>query len=154
MTTTTAAPATTASDSQWSEEQLEVIEAFEAAELAFRRARMDPVDPQSAELRRTHTTGALGAAIGKLDERIRQGRATRWPNGVALVAVYELIAVNGDFAEIEGCQFDDGVLYEVATDAVVNDEIVAVDMRATLLRCEGEWLLDSFTFGDDRGLQC
>lgn len=96
----------------------------------------DPNDPEIAQRATGENRSHLEA---QLQELVALGRAGELgPNTRQTVLHTE---VSGDRATVEVCSVDDGVLIEVATGRVLNDDVVTDHSVVTLERADGVWLV-------------
>lgn len=143
-TTTT----TTASAPRWSPDEEAALDAYREYIRVVDDAFTDPVDSEVPEL----DDYAVPEAVEELRRRIAAyellGRAKR-PN---TSFEPETITVNGSEATIVGCLSDFGVVYEVGTGAVLDDERVERIATTVLVRGEDErWRVSQSDDGRDGG---
>ena len=131
---TTVAETTTSTLSPEAEVEAAVM-AYEAMASRLIQAP-DPNDPEIAERATGENRSHLEA---HLQELVALGRAGQLgPNTRQTVLHTE---VSGDQATVEVCSVDDGVLIEVATGRVLNDDVVTDHSVVTLERSDGAWLV-------------
>ena len=81
-------------------------------------------DPNSTELAEVATGEALASAVSETQRRLDDGRAIRaGEQGLAEIRV-GTVQVDGEAAQAAVCSIDDGVIYEVSSGEVVNDDVV------------------------------
>lgn len=145
---------TTTSESPWTDEQLEVIDAFEAAEEAYRMAIASPGTAAIAELAATHIDDVVIDVRESIEGNRERGHRTRWPNGVAVVATYLTVEIDGTSAFVAGCLVDDAVVVDDATGAVVDNSIVERSFMAEFRTDFGMWLLVGIDFDGEGRSTC
>ena len=109
---------------------------FDAREAANAGPSPDPTDPTLAEVA---SGEALESAIAETQRRLDDGRAIR-PGEQALAETrVGTVQVEGATAQAAVCSIDDGVIYEVATGEVVNDDVVTHNYLVDLEQADDVW---------------
>lgn len=94
---------------------------FDAREAANAGPVPDPADPALAEVAAGE---ALASAAAETQRRLDDGRAIRAGEQALAEIWVGSVRLDDDTAQAAACSVDDGVIYEVATGDVVNDDVV------------------------------
>ena len=109
---------------------------FDAREAASSGPRPDPTDPALAEVA---ASAELERLIQSIQDKVDAGQAIR-PGEQALADIgVGFVEQAGDFATVAACSIDDGVIFDVATGDVVNDEVLTHNYRVDLALLDGVW---------------
>lgn len=141
-TTTSSSTTTTATQptSPWTAEQQAVLDDFMAARAAFSTSLESP-DPDNPELAATHVDPMLTEVTNTNAEWKGFGQAGRFPENSVSRTDALSIEITGDQAIVETCGVDDSVVFDTATGAVLNDDVVTVRASSTLTNVDGDWKL-------------
>ena len=132
-----------------------VEDAYLKAVKAFENAALIP-SPDSPEIA-MWTTGPMFEGWTKDLSAMRiQGRVGRFPaDSKRRIEVESFALVSPTEATLETCQLDDGVVSEVATGRIVNDDVVTRRLRSILRLEAGSWrLAEREDAGEAAGLTC
>lgn len=94
---------------------------FDAREAANAGPVPDPADPALAEV---SAGEALASTAAETQRRLDEGRAIRAGEQALAETWVGSVRLDDETAQAAACSVDDGVIYEVATDEVVNDDVV------------------------------
>ncbi len=109
---------------------------FDAREAASSGPRPDPTDPALAEVAASPELERLTQSI---QDKVDAGQAIR-PGEQALAEIrVGFVEQAGDLATAAACSIDDGVIFDVATGDVVNDEVLTHNYRVDLALLDGVW---------------
>jgi hypothetical protein len=149
LSSTTEAPAASSSPAtspETDDEADEVVAAYLAAWQAFTDAAMDPTNPEFRALIESTRVGAnLERALAILDELVMNGWvAIEHPTDPARTTIEDGPFIDGDTATVVVCDLDSNIVIEPGaapdgSDAMVNDEVVALRIEVTLARVSGTW---------------
>lgn len=138
-TSTTAEPSEQTTDSP---EQIEAVLAdrirgyFEARGAANAAPAPNPADPRLAEVA---VGKELAAVVASTEARRDAGEAIR-PGDAGLADIrVGFVDAGASGATAAACSIDDGVIYDLATDAVVNDDVVTHNYQIDLELHDGAW---------------
>lgn len=96
-------------------------------------------DQQLPALFAMHLDPLLTRLKDRLIGRRLEGQAARRPEPTKSRTTVLSTTVTGDTAEVIECTVDDGVVYVMATGAVVNDKVASMRRRATLSKDGDVW---------------
>jgi len=140
-------PTETASDAGSSEEpsvdrpspeEVAILEAYQGYWDATREANNPPNENHPA-LRRYATGEAYESVFNAAQTNRLAGRAVRLPENSISEHHAEVVSVDGDTATVRDCSINDGLVVDVETGEVVNDEVVTRLGTGTLVREDGRW---------------
>jgi hypothetical protein len=120
---------------------------------ALSDARQNPVDPESAALQAVTTKSAFAILKDALTMLSADGEAVRpGPSGLAAAQIKATtILSNADDRIVAGiCSRNDGIRYNVASGAVVDDNVGFTTGDATLVQSGGNWVVDEVRSISDR----
>lgn len=117
-------------------------EAFWDARFEANRSPSDLEDP-TAELRELATGAQLDEVLGELQRNRDEGVAFRRPPSSVYERRVTVISVEGDVARLQDCVTNDGVVYRVDTDEVIDDSVGTTSLEATMRRVDGAWKLET-----------
>lgn len=123
------------------EEQL--VERYQAFWDARHQASRDPVDPDHPGLREYATGEQLKQVLDEVRQRAEQGIAFRRPDSSVARSKVRVTEVSTDEATLQECVVDDTVVYRIATEEVVDDDVMTYNVEATMRRTDGRWKLAS-----------
>ncbi|MDQ3573311.1 MAG: hypothetical protein M3404_00020 [Actinomycetota bacterium] len=104
----------------------------------------NPPDPARAGEVRAYTTGpAYDSVVKAINENRRKGVTLRpRPNSVAREKV-DVVSIHGDQAIARSCGVDDGLVVEMATGRVLDDDVVTDLTTIFLVREDGRWKVEN-----------
>ena len=109
---------------------------FDARASANAAPAPDPLSPGLAE----YATGEELAAVVANTERRRDGGEAIRPGETALAEIRVAAGtVNRDSATVAACVIDDGVIFDVASGEVINDDVVTHNYQIELVLDGGVW---------------
>ena len=109
---------------------------FDARASANAAPAPDPLSPGLAE----YATGEELAAVVANTERRRDGGEAIRPGETALAEIRVAAGtVNGDSATVAACVIDDGVIFDIASGEVINDDVVTHNYQIELVLDGGVW---------------
>lgn len=123
--------------------EAEVEIALHLAAAGYDIATEEPVDPAHPLFVSTHAEPLLSIVQANIQILIDEGWATR-PGVGNLAADYVtsiVIADDGLSATVIDCVLDDGVVYDIATGEILNDEILTATVRMVFVNESNQWLL-------------
>jgi hypothetical protein len=123
--------------------KLAVSEAYDAYWRTWEEAITAPVNPQHPGLDRYFTDIALERARTNLQKMVDKGTAGRPADNPVGKHTIRSIDTNGKVAYIEDCSVDDGVIYDVASGNVVDDNIATSLIAGTAINVDGEWKISN-----------
>jgi hypothetical protein len=131
-------PAATTDLAEGDPRRVEIEAVYRGAVLALHDAGAT-ADPQLAAL-----AAHLGEPLlGSWRERILalriQGRRVRFPTPSRFDVSVEAVRLAADEAQVESCEVDDAVVFELASGAVVNDRVVVRRVTSVVARAGGSW---------------
>jgi hypothetical protein len=133
----TGAPGTTAS--KWTPKQQEVVDAYLAAVHAELDASEVP-DPNFPALVQTHSGALLAAFQERFADQRAAGERGRLPENTKFRVDVEEVEVTGPAdAVLISCTVDDGVVFVASTGSVINNDVSALRLRATLAEDDVGW---------------
>jgi hypothetical protein len=139
IATTTASPGTT--QPRWNPRQQEVVDAYLAADDAETIASQGS-DPDATALLATHIDPLLAKLRDTYGTRRAKDQRTRFPDNSKYRMTIEKVDVSSEsFAHLTNCTIDDAIVFETTTGQVVNDQLVAARLDATLIQKDGRWSL-------------
>jgi hypothetical protein len=142
--TTTSAPPTTLDDETQKEEAAKA--AYLAYWAAYMKATAEPVDPQLPAMQRLMTGDHQRVVTRDLEDRQARGEAARLPTNSHLR--HEVLSAelqpNGS-VYIKECEVNDVIIYDVASSAVINDDVVTKLATATMVYEGGSWKIADST---------
>jgi hypothetical protein len=103
------------------------------------RAANDPPDPAHPALRRYATGAAYESVVAAARTNQMARRVLRLPPHSISEHRAQVISIDGDVAMVRDCVIDDGLVIDMETGTVVDDEIVTHQASATLVRQGGVW---------------
>lgn len=106
-------------------------------------AANDPPDEQHPALRETATGEAFASVFEGAQTNRLARRALRLPPDSVTEHRAEVVAIEGDAATVRDCAIDDGLVVDMDTGDVVNDEVETVLGTAELIREHGQWKVAS-----------
>ncbi|MDY7106809.1 MAG: hypothetical protein S0880_37010 [Actinomycetota bacterium] len=109
---------------------------FEVREAANGGPRPNPGDPALAEVAAGE---ALAAMVAETQQRLDGGLGIRAGEQALAEIRVGTARFGGDTAEVAVCSIDDGVIYEVATGAVVDDDVVTHSYLFDLELVDDQW---------------
>jgi hypothetical protein len=137
-TSTTAAPTTTLDEETRKEEAAK--EAYLAYWDAYMEATAEPVDPQLPAMQELMTGDHQRVVTRDLEDRQARGEATRLPTNSVLKHEVLSAELQADGSvHITECEVNDAIVYNVASDVVINDDIVTKLATATMVDEGGDW---------------
>ncbi|MGH8983558.1 MAG: hypothetical protein ACRDY6_06730 [Acidimicrobiia bacterium] len=135
---------TSTTEAEWPPEQRAALDTYQGYLDVIDQALTAPLDPTVPELDQYATPEAAQDIRLRASGFEQLGRAVRPQTRFDA----EKITIDGDDATIVGCLTDAGVVYEVATGAVINDDSVRHVATTTLTRADdADWLVT----GSDAG---
>ena len=116
--------------------------------LAFWDARFDAnsapsADPDDPALKEYATGEQLENVLEETVRNREEGLAFRRPANSVSERRPTIIEIDGDVARIHDCAINDGVVYRVATDEVVDESVATHSVEATMRLVDGEWKLEA-----------
>ena len=109
---------------------------FEARAAANAAPAPNPDDPRLAEFA---VGEELAAVVASTEARRDAGQAIR-PGDAGLATIrVGFVDAGASGASVAACAVDDGVIYDLATDAVVNDDVVTHNYQIDLELHDGVW---------------
>ena len=109
---------------------------FDAREAASSSPAPNPDDPALAEVA---ASPELERLIQSVQDKADAGQGIRpGEQGLAEIRV-GFVEPAGDFATVAACSIDDGVIFDLATGDVVNDEVATHNYRVDLALLSGVW---------------
>jgi len=109
---------------------------FDAREAASSGPAPNPDDPRLPEVA---ASPELERLIQSVQDKADAGEAIR-PGEQDLAEIrVGFVEAAGDFASVAACSVDDGVIFDVATGGVVNDDVVTHNYRIDLALLSGVW---------------
>lgn len=141
-TTATSTEATTTTAPADAAEQA-VLEAYQGYFDAILAAN-DPPDQFHPALRQFATGEAFQSVFEAAQGNRLAGRALRLPESSMTEHRAEVISIEGEQAMVRDCAVDDGLVVDIKTGEVFNDEVATQLRTATLVQEEGSWKV-SFT---------
>lgn len=140
-TSTTAAASPETTTSVHDPVTAEIVDRYKQFwEIRF-EANREPVNPDDPRLREYATGQQLEKVIGETRQRRDQGLAIRRPERSVYERRVKVVRVDGDTATLQDCVTNDGVVYRVATGAVIDDKVVTRNVAATMRLVDGTWKL-------------
>lgn len=124
----------------------EIIESYIGYWDARYQAGREPVNPESPLLAEFATGRQLETVREETRYRQEHGQAFRYPEASLARRSVQVVSVAPERAEVIDCVIDDGVLYEIATGKVLNDELASQSLRAELWLVEGRWRVEAAFF--------
>ena len=119
----------------------EVIERYVAFWDARFDANSDPVNAEDPRLRELATGSQLDRVVAETQRNRDDGLAFRWPQNLVDEHRVDVLEIRGGVAALQDCFTNDGIVYRVATGAVVDDTVVTRSLLATMRRVDGVWKL-------------
>ena len=110
----------------------------------------DPPDPHRASFTQLLTGDSLQREVEALEKRLALGEARRLPPSSRFAHTTRSVTVTGDHGIANECVVDDSVLLEIHGGAILNDEVATYELEETLLRVNGQWLLESSSIKNER----
>lgn len=123
---------------QPSAEQAAVLDAYQGYWNAILEAN-DPPSEQHPALGRFATGEAFESVFEAAQTNRLAGRALRLPADSISEHRAEVTSIDGDTAAVRDCAIDDGLVVDVESGDVVNDEVVTRLATGTLQRVDGQW---------------
>ncbi len=99
----------------------------------------DPPDEFHPALERYATGEAFESVFEAAQTNRLAGRALLLPEDSVSEHRAEVISIEGDTATVRDCAIDDGLVVDVETGEVVNDDVVTRLATGTLRRVDGQW---------------
>lgn len=139
---TTEAPATTTTVDPQAQALADAEAAYLAYEEASNVAAADPVDPQHPDLQALITGDQRLHSNSELGEFLARGEAVRFadPSQYRVDVLSSALQSDGSIL-LRVCRADDRVVYDVATDEVVDDDVVTRTIEAVMVNESGGWKL-------------
>jgi hypothetical protein len=119
----------------------QAFDGYRAALDALNHALSNPPNPSDSLLPQTMVDPMLSQSTNLAGEWRGFGQAGRYPAHSVRRVTLVSADVSGDQATIEACIVDDGVVYDVATGKVINDQVTTALDKATLTLVGGTWKL-------------
>lgn len=119
-------------------EEAAVLDAYLGYWAAILEAN-DPPDEQHPALERYATGEAFESVFEAAQTNRLAGRALRLPEDSVAEHRAGVTSIEGDTAMVRDCAIDDGLVVDVETGDVVNDEVVTRLATGTLQRVDGRW---------------
>jgi hypothetical protein len=135
---TTSAPTTTLDEATRKEEAAEA--AYLAYWEAYMQATAEPVDPQLPAMQQLMTGDHQRVVTRDLENRQARGEATRLPTNSRLRHEILSAELRADGSvHITECEVNDAIVYNVASGAVINDDVVTKLATAKMVDEGGSW---------------
>ncbi len=138
---TSGAPGTTTGTiAGFSSDQRAVIAGHDAAIEAIdeARAKSDPNDPALAAVL---AHDMLRDTRIDIDQRTKQGMASRRPVDSKSRIEYLSVSIDGTTAALTTCEVDDAVAYRVSDGSIVNDKVTTGRWTVSMSQLDGVWQL-------------
>jgi hypothetical protein len=119
----------------------ELIERYVAFWDARFDANSDPVNPEDLRLRELATGSQLDRVVAETQRNRNDGLAFRRPQNSVGEHRVDVVEIRGGVAALQDCVTNDGIVYRVATGAVVDETVVTRSLLATMRRVDGVWKL-------------
>ena len=135
-----AEPTATAEDGAGEPVEVELATAVRSYLDAREAASAGPVpNPDDPRLSEVAASPELERLIQSVQDKADSGEAIR-PGEQDLAEIrVGFVEAAGDFASVAACSIDDGVIFDVATGDVVNDDVVTHNYRIDLALLSGVW---------------
>jgi len=131
---------TTAPPTGYSTEQQAVIAAHDQAIKGIDSARAKS-DPADATLPSLLSHDMLRDVKIDIDQRTKQGIATRRPDPSDSRIEYLKVSVDGTDATVSTCEIDDAVAYRISDGSIVNDKVTTSSWSIAMALEDGVWKL-------------
>lgn len=105
--------------------------------------RLQNPNPDDPAIAAHHTGASLDRVVSSNRSLLSEGRAVRLPSGPPEVIVQGVELTGSREATVIGCYVDDSVIYWVATNETIDDDVSTWIMRAHMVLEEGTWKLES-----------
>lgn len=102
-------------------------------------AANDPPDQFHPALKRYATGEAYESVFNAAQTNRLAGRALRLPEGSVSEHRAEVVSIDGDTAMVRDCAIDDGLVVEIESGEVLDDDVVTRLVTGTLERVDGQW---------------
>lgn len=143
ITTTTRSEQATAQDHSAEALRAEIVRAIEKFWAVISRGYFNPDSLTYEDLAEVATGPQLEHSWGNVQELRRKGLAGRFPSGQLPEHHVEILSAAEEQVTARDCATDDGVIYEVKTGRVVDDDVVTQLWEITLRRVGQEWKVES-----------
>ena len=146
------APSSTSAPTTTLDEEAQKEEAAKAAYLAYWEAYLEataePVDPQLPAMQELMTGDHQRVVTRDLEDRQARGEAARLPpNSQLRHEIHSADLQSDGSVRITECEVNDAIIYDVASGAVINDDVVTKLATATMVDERGWKIADSTVVG-------
>jgi hypothetical protein len=144
--TTTSAPVTTTTLNDDAQKEEAAKAAYLAYWDAYMEATAEPVNPQFPAMQQLVTGAQQRVVTRDLENRQARGEAARLPPNSRLQHEVLSAELQGDGSvQITECEVNDAIVYDIASGAIINDDIVTKLATAEMVNEGGSWKIRDST---------
>lgn len=125
--------------------EAEIIARYEAFWDARFAANQPPANPDHPGLREYAIGAQLEEVLAETKGNQEDGVAFRRPPNSVYARRVKLISIDGDTARLYDCVTNDGIVYRVESDDIIDDAVATKSLEVVMRLVDGNWKLERTT---------